>query len=107
MKNFDAPRVPLRSAAAKKLLNHINKTYGTLAFCRKWLERDDGGSATVNGNNGKQEKYIGALKNLCDAGILAAYPPLVDIPGSYTAQYEHTILLRPNCREVVSRGDDY
>jgi len=26
---------------------------------------------------------------------------------SYTAQYEHTILLRPTCKEVVSRGDDY
>jgi methionyl aminopeptidase len=40
-------------------------------------------------------------------GLVTAYPPLVDNPGSYTAQYEHTILLRPNCREVVSRGDDY
>ena len=22
-------------------------------------------------------------------------------------QYEHTILLRPTCKEVLSRGDDY
>lgn len=49
MKNFDAPHVPLRLPSAKKLLNHINKTFGTLAFCRRWLERDDGGSYTVNG----------------------------------------------------------
>ncbi|GMH90112.1 hypothetical protein TL16_g11669, partial [Triparma laevis f. inornata] len=107
MKNFDAPHVPLRLNSAKKLLGHINKTFGTLAFCRRWLERDDGGSFTTNSLQGKQSKYIGALKNLCDAGIVCAYPPLVDIEGCYTAQYEHTILLRPNCREVVSRGDDY
>lgn len=24
-----------------------------------------------------------------------------------TAQFEHTIILRPTCKEVVSRGDDY
>jgi methionyl aminopeptidase len=107
MKNFDAPHVPLRLPRSKKLLNHINKTFGTLAFCRRWLERDDGGSLTVNGTKGKQEKYMGALKNLCDVGIVQPYPPLCDIKGCYTAQYEHTILLRPTCKEVVTRGDDY
>ena len=78
-----------------------------MAFCRRWLERDDGGSFTVNGNNGKQERYLGALKNLCDAGLVTPYPPLCDIKGSYVAQYEHTIILRPTCKEVVSRGDDF
>jgi methionyl aminopeptidase len=66
MKRFHASHVPLRMQSSKRLLAHINKTFGTLAFCRRWLERDDGGSFTVNGNNGKQEKYMGALKNLCD-----------------------------------------
>ncbi len=59
-----------RLPKAKQLLQHINKTFGTLAFCRRWLERDDGGSFAVNGNKGKQERYIGALKSLCDAGIV-------------------------------------
>ena len=107
MKNFHAPHVPLRLPRAKKLLTHINKTFGTLAFCRRWLEREDGGSFAVNGNNGKQEKYMGALKNLCDVGIVQPYPPLCDVKGSYTAQYEHTIMLRPTCKEIVSKGDDY
>ncbi|CAM9341998.1 unnamed protein product [Choristocarpus tenellus] len=109
MKEFNAPHVPLRLPKAKKLLNHINKTFDTLAFCRRWLERPDGGSATVHGvdGNGKQEKYLGALKHLCDAGIVQAYPPLCDIRGSYVAQYEHTIFLRPTCKEVISRGDDF
>merc|ERR1712157_713815 len=88
--------------------SHYNKNFGTLAFCRRWLERPDGGSAAVHGSNGAaQEKYLGALKNLCDVGIVQPYPPLCDIKGSYVAQYEHTVLMRPTCKEVVSRGDDF
>ena len=70
MKNFDAPHVPLRMPGSKKLLAHINRTFGTLAFCRRWLEREDGGSFTVHKNRGKQTRYLGALKNLCDVGIV-------------------------------------
>ena len=54
-----------------------------------------------------QTKYLLALKNLCDAGVVDPYPPLCDIKGCYTAQFEHTILLRPTVKEVISRGDDY
>lgn len=84
-----------RLPRAKHLLNVINENFGTLAFCRRWLDRLG------------ESKYLMALKNLCDLGIIDPYPPLCDIKGSYTAQYEHTILLRPTCKEVVSRGDDY
>jgi methionyl aminopeptidase len=109
MKVFDAPHVPLRMTSSKKLLTHITKTFGTLAFCRRWLDRDDGGSTTVHGaTGGKQEKYMGALKNLCDVGIVQAYPPLCDMKGSYTAQYEHTFMIQSNGKkEVFSRGTDY
>ncbi|XP_073824112.1 methionyl aminopeptidase und [Musca autumnalis] len=95
MKNFDAPFVPLRLQSSKQLLGTINKHFGTLAFCKRWLDR---AGAT---------KYQMALKDLCDKGVVEAYPPLCDIKGCYTAQYEHTIMLRPTCKEVVSRGDDY
>jgi len=95
MKKFDAPHVPLRMAKAKSLLAHINKQFDTLAFCRKWLDQQG------------QEKYLMALKNLCDVGIVQPYPPLCDIKGSYVAQYEHTLILRPTCKEVLSRGEDY
>ena len=91
----------------QKLLQHITKTFGTLAFCRRWLERPDGGSFTANGNGGKQEKYLAALKNLCDVGLVTPYPPLCDVRGSYVAQYEHTLILRPTCKEVLSRGEDF
>lgn len=62
MKDINAPRVPLRLPKARQLLSHINKTFGTLAFCRRWLERPDGGSTTINGVFGQQVrrsmKYI-------------------------------------------------
>src|SRR3546814_9193500 len=65
-----------------------------LAFIALPFPLADGGSFAVNGNNGKQEKYLAALKSLCDAGIINALPPLCDIRGSYVAQYEHTLVLR-------------
>lgn len=43
----------------------------------------------------------------CFTDIVEAYPPLCDSKGCFTAQYEHTILLRPTCKEVISRGTDY
>ncbi|MDP2437844.1 MAG: type II methionyl aminopeptidase [archaeon] len=95
MKNYDAPRANLRLPKAKQLLTFINQNFGTLAFCRRWLDR------------GGQDRYLAGLKSLCDSGLVTAYPPLCDVKGSYTAQYEHTILLRPTCKEVLSRGDDY
>ncbi|XP_065084385.1 uncharacterized protein und [Ochlerotatus camptorhynchus] len=95
MKNFDTPFVPLRLQSSKQLLGLINKNFGTLAFCKRWLDR---AGAT---------KYQMALKDLCDKGVVEAYPPLCDVKGCYTAQYEHTIMLRPTCKEIVSRGDDY
>ncbi|GLV32561.1 uninitiated [Carabus blaptoides fortunei] len=95
MKNFDVQYVPLRLQSSKALLGTINKNFGTLAFCKRWLDR---AGAT---------KYQMALKDLCDKGVVDAYPPLCDSKGCYTAQFEHTIMLRPTCKEIVSRGDDY
>lgn len=77
------------------MLATINKTFGTLPFCRRYLDRIG------------EEKYLMGLRNLVEAGVVQAYPPLVDTVGSYTAQLEHTILLRPTCKEIVSKGDDY
>lgn len=91
----DAPKVALRVASAKTLLRSIDKNFGTLPFCRRYLDRLG------------HDKYLLGLNNLVQSGIVQDYPPLCDIKGSYTAQYEHTILLRPNVKEVISRGDDY
>ncbi|KAK7470331.1 Methionine aminopeptidase 2 [Stygiomarasmius scandens] len=94
-KKVDAPKVPLRLTTAKSLLNTINKNFGTLAFTQRYLDRAG------------ESKYILALNHLISQGIVEEYPPLFDQRGSMTAQFEHTILLRPTVKEVVSRGDDY
>ncbi|OAA66622.1 methionine type metalloexopeptidase [Niveomyces insectorum RCEF 264] len=94
-KRADAPNVALRLSSAKTVLNVINKNFGTLPFCRRYIDRLG------------HDKYLLGLNNLVSSGVVESYPPLVDKKGSYTAQFEHTILLRPTVKEVISRGDDY
>ncbi|KIK99471.1 hypothetical protein PAXRUDRAFT_8851 [Paxillus rubicundulus Ve08.2h10] len=94
-KILDAPRVPLRLTSAKALLKSITSNFGTLPFCRRYLDRVG------------ESKYLLALNHLVQQGIVQDYPPLCDVRGAMTAQFEHTILLRPTVKEVVSRGDDY
>lgn len=94
-KIVDAPRVPIRLTSAKSLLRTITTNFGTLPFCRRYLDRIG------------ESKYLLALNHLVQQGIVQDYPPLCDAIGSMTAQFEHTILLRPTVKEVVSRGDDY
>ncbi|KAL8279136.1 hypothetical protein RQP46_008392 [Phenoliferia psychrophenolica] len=87
--------VPLTMVSSKKLLSTINKQFGTLPFCRRYLDRVG------------EKSYLLALNDLVSKDIVQAYPPLSDSQGCMTAQFEHTIILRPTCKEVVSRGDDY
>lgn len=94
-KNPDTENITVPGDKAKSLLNVINENFGTLPWCRRYLDRLG------------QDKYLLALNQLVRAGIVQDYPPIVDVKGSYTAQFEHTILLHPHKKEVVSRGDDY
>ncbi|KAH9929678.1 peptidase M24, structural domain-containing protein [Fomitopsis serialis] len=71
------------------------QNFGTLPFCRRYLDRIG------------EQRYLLALNHLVQQGIVQDYPPLCDQKGAMTAQFEHTILLRPTRKEVVSRGDDY
>ena len=71
-KNFDALDVPLRNPKAKALLHEITSRFGTLAFCRKWLEENF-------------PRVIDPLKQLVDAGVVDAYPLLNYISGCYVA----------------------
>ena len=105
----------LHYASAKSLLKTIDDNFGTLVFARRYLER-----------LGVKNYHLG-MRSLVSQGIVECYAPLVDVAGSYVAQFEHvsvawtvrrqddcaklidlqTVLLRPNCKEVISRGDDY
>jgi len=91
----NAPNVPLRLQSAKSLLRSIKTNFGTLPWCRRYLDRAG------------ETNYLLALNSLVREGLVQDYPPLYDQKGSMTAQFEHTILLRPTVKEVVSRGDDY
>ncbi|ODV87875.1 hypothetical protein CANARDRAFT_184038, partial [[Candida] arabinofermentans NRRL YB-2248] len=95
-KNLDAPpNAPIRLNRAKQLMNTIDQHFGSIPFCRRYLDRIG------------EDKYLLALTQLCKAGLVTEHPPLVDVKGCYTAQFEHTILLHSHKKEVVSRGDDY
>jgi methionyl aminopeptidase len=91
---FQKP-IPIRDSKAKNLLKHIENRYATLPWCRRHLERDG------------QTRHLIPLRHLTQAGIITAYPPLCDVVGSYVAQFEHTMVLRPTCKEVLTRGEDY
>lgn len=62
--------IMIRPKEEEKLLCHILRTFNTLPFCRRWLDRDDGGSFAVNGNNGKQKNCIANLNRLVKKGIV-------------------------------------
>jgi len=109
MLNYDVAdaHVPLRLPRARQLLGHRMQAAAPRACCRGGRQRRGGGSSAAKGAAGNGGRRLGALKALGDADGVAPSPPLVDVKGSYTAQYEHTIYLRPTCKEVLSRGDDY
>ncbi|KFY46389.1 hypothetical protein V495_02500 [Pseudogymnoascus sp. VKM F-4514 (FW-929)] len=94
-RNEHASAAGLHHASAKSLLKTIDDNFGTIVFSRRSLERA-----------GAKNYHLG-MRTLISHGIIDSYGPLVDIPGSYVAQFEHTVLLRPNCKEIISRGDDY
>lgn len=94
-RNEHANTAGLHHASAKSLLKTIDQNFGTLVFARRQLE-----------HIGVKNYHLG-MRSLVSNGIVDCYAPLVDVAGSYVAQFEHTILLRPNCKEVISRGDDY
>jgi methionyl aminopeptidase len=96
MKVYDAPdKINSSSKSAKDLYQVISKEFSTLAFCRRYLDRIG------------EKKHLFALKTLVKEGYVDDYPPLADIQGSYVAQFEHTLVLKPTCKEILSRGDDY
>ena len=95
MKDYSNERYSLKFKQSIELYKYINENFSTLAFCRRWL--DDGG----------QKNHLFALNELVKNGLVNEYPPLSDKRGSYVAQYEHTLLLKPSGKEIMSFGDDY
>ncbi|TLD18264.1 methionine aminopeptidase [Venturia nashicola] len=67
----------LSHSTAKSLLKKIDENFGTLVFSRRYLERI-----------GMKNYHLG-MKSLIQNGLVECYGPLVDVPGSYVAQFEH------------------
>jgi methionyl aminopeptidase len=102
----------LRLSSAKSLLKTIDASFGSIVFSRRYLERLGVKNYLLGVSNRDDTvctvvDFTTQMKNLIDNGIVESYSPLVDVKGSYTAQFEHTILLHSGGKEVISRGDDY
>jgi len=95
------------SDRALSLLEIIDNRFSTLAFCPRWLVQEAQRSKSSLLKGSGQSWWSSPLDELCNAGVVARYPPLADLRGSHTAQYEHTILLGARGKEVLTRGADY
>uniref|UniRef100_A0A7S1QD91 Peptidase M24 domain-containing protein n=1 Tax=Alexandrium catenella TaxID=2925 RepID=A0A7S1QD91_ALECA len=108
--NSDAPGKMQRCAlsqGALSLLDIIDRRFGTLAFCPRWILQEAAQSKSPLLKGSDQRWWSAPLNELCSMGVVNSYPPLADLQGSYTAQYEHTILLGARGKEVLTRGADY
>lgn len=77
----------LHLASARSLLKTIKENFGSLVFSRSHLER-----------LGVMKYHLG-MKSLIDKGIMDVHIPLVDVPGSYVAQFEHVSVHDQQCRK--------
>jgi methionyl aminopeptidase len=81
----------VRSESAKKLVEHVRRTYRTLPFASRWLYSSLG-KAIVDGG------FSEAVRTRCISG----YPVLVEASGRIVTQAEHTVIVRENGCEVLA-----
>ncbi|AFN83878.1 methionine aminopeptidase 2 [Encephalitozoon romaleae SJ-2008] len=80
-----------------KVYEFVRDSFGTLPFSPRHLDY-------YNLVEGSSLKSVNLLTMM---GLFIPYPPLNDIDGCRIAQFEHTIYLSENGKEVLTRGDDY
>ena len=73
-----------------KFFDEIIFNFNTLAFCNRWL------------NDLKIKNYSKKLKSLISLDVIKKYPPLYDVKGSFISQFEHTIFINDNGKEILS-----
>lgn len=76
-RNQNASAAGLHHASAKALLKTIDANFGSIVFAKRYLERV-----------GAKNYHLG-MRSLVQHGVVDQYAPLVDVPGSYVAQFEH------------------
>ncbi|ADM12396.1 methionine aminopeptidase 2 [Encephalitozoon intestinalis ATCC 50506] len=80
-----------------KVYEFVKSSFGTLPFSPRHLDH-------YNLVEGGSLKSVNLLTMM---GLFTPYPPLNDIDGSKVAQFEHTVYLSENGKEILTRGDDY
>jgi methionyl aminopeptidase len=84
-------RIPIfRIQSVQKVFSQIRTRFRTLPFCERFMQPSDRTPVSL------------LVKN----GLLLSYPPLCTVPGSITAQFEHTVYVKDSTT-VFSRDDDY
>ena len=82
---------PVRDPTTKKILNHIEKEYTTLPFCKRWLLKQ---FPTANFS----------LKILENQGIIKQYAQLPEETKGLVSQAEHTVLVKDK-PIILTKGD--
>jgi len=80
-----------RSESAKKVVEHVRRTYRTLPFASRWLYASLGKAVVDDG-------FSEAVRTRCISG----YPVLVEASGRIVTQAEHTVIVRENGCEVLA-----
>jgi methionyl aminopeptidase len=81
----------VRSEAARKIVEHVRRTYRTLPFASRWLY-------SSLGKNVVEDGFSETLKARCISG----YPVLVEASGKVVTQAEHTVIVKENGCEVLT-----
>ena len=90
--NFRSPIFKIPSV--QKTFSQICKRFKTLPFCERYMQPNERTQLSILSKN----------------GVLMSYPPLCCVPGSITAQFEHTVLIKDSDSRsvtVFSKDEDY
>lgn len=102
----------LALSSAKRLYKTIKENFGTIVFCRRYLDRLGEERYLAGVSSPKPPGLAGwscinfrlQMNSLIANGIVEPYKPLMDIKGSYSAQFEH--VWSPRLRHDNTLDDD-
>jgi len=91
-----------------KIYDILNKTFGSIPFCDRYLETYN----VFNDLGLSEKKKLGIFKNVTmdyfdTNNIIKTFPPLYCSKKGMTAQYEHTIYLDEKKKIVFTSSSDY
>jgi len=81
----------VRSEHAKKIVEHVRRTYRTLPFASRWLYSSLGKTVVDSG-----------FPEIIKAKCITGYPVLVEATGKIVTQAEHTLIVKENGCEVLT-----